>query len=155
VVGSGDETDDGMTRYKTPRLAAVLTAAALACGLHPFAASAEGYQMTEADMKLSCKQLSGRIQVRLLQARDYGEQQQSSLFSRSLQSAFSNTVGTSSKGLDPDGRHTRDLQMIAAYNHRLAEKGCKSYDLDKELRNRNPHELPAATVPARKPKSKR
>jgi hypothetical protein len=57
--------------------------------------------------------------------------------------------------MDPDGRQVRDLQMITAYNHRLAEKGCKSYDLDKELRNRDPHELPAATVPARKAESKR
>jgi hypothetical protein len=143
-----------MTRYKAPPFFAVLIAALLGSGTHPSTALAEDYQMTEADMKLSCKQLSGRIQVRLLQIRDYGEQQHASLFSRSLQSAFSNTVGTSSKGMDPDGQYSSDLQKIVAYNRRLAEKGCKSYDLDKELRNRDPHELPAATVPAHKAKSK-
>jgi hypothetical protein len=144
-----------MTRHKAPYFSALLIATSLVCGVLPFAASAEDYQMTEADMKLSCKQLSGRIQVRLLQIRDYGEQQQSSLFSRSLQSAFSKTVGTSATGLDPEGQHSSDMEKIAAYNRRLAEKGCKSYDLDKELRNRDPHELPAATVPAQKAKNKR
>ena len=116
----------------------------------PAAAELGVYELSAAEQKLNCKQLSGRIQVRIMQIRDYGEHPGSSQLSRGLQSAFSSTVGTSAKGLDPDGTQAEDLKRLTAYNQQLAAKGCKSYNLDQELQKRDPHDMPAATVPAPK-----
>ena len=51
-------------------------------------------------------------------------------------------------------RIPQDLKMLTAYNQQLAAKGCKSYNLDQELQKRDPHDMPAATVPAPKSKSR-
>jgi hypothetical protein len=108
------------------------------------------YQLSAAEQKLNCKQISGRMQVRILQFRDYNAQTNSSQFSRGLQSIFSSTVGTSSKGLDPNGTHADDLRMLTAYNQMLVDKGCKSFDLQSQLQQKDPNSMPAATVPAPK-----
>jgi hypothetical protein len=136
-----------MTLHKLAALAALLILPS-SLGLAPASAQSGDYQLTESEQKLSCKQLAGRIQVRLLQIRDYAERDGASLFSRGLQSAFSNTVGTSAKGLDPEGRHDRDLMVITAYNRQLVAKGCKSYDLAQELSKRGARDMPVPTVPA-------
>ena len=148
-----------MTSRRTAVFAALSISACVAAPMSgtslilPAAAQSGGYELSAAEQKLSCKQLSGRIQVRIMQIRDYGEHGGSSQLARGLQSAFSKTVGTSAKGVDPDGTHSQDLKMITAYNQQLAAKGCKSYNLDQELQKRDPHDMPAATVPApKKPK---
>jgi hypothetical protein len=112
-----------------------------------------GYQPPLDDQKLTCKQLSGRVQVLILQLRGYSGRKQSSGFSRGLQSAFSATVGTTATGADPEGDHASDMKRVRDYNQRLVDKGCKSYDLDYELKQTDPHESPAARVPARKGKA--
>lgn len=145
-----------MTLRRTHILAALSISAYVAAPMSgmslisPAAAESDAYELSAVEQKLTCKQLSGRIQVRIMQIRDYGEHPGSSQLSRGLQSAFSKTVGTSAKGLDPDGTHSQDLKMITAYNQQLAAKGCKSYNLDQELQKRDPHDMPAATVPAPK-----
>jgi hypothetical protein len=111
------------------------------------------YVLSANEQKLNCKQISGRMQVRILQVRDYNERMRASQVSRGLQSAFAGTFGNSSKGVDPDGSHAADLKMLRAYNQLLVAKGCKSYDLDSELQQRDPLATPATTVPPPKGKA--
>lgn len=96
--------------------------------------------------EMSCKKLTGLVQVRLLQIRDYDERNKASLTARALQYAETNTTGGSSHGIDPDGQHATDLAALKSYNEQLAAKGCKSYDLDKELQARGPHQTPTASI---------
>jgi hypothetical protein len=116
------------------------------------AASAD-YQLSADEQKLSCKQITGRMQVRILQVRDYNERTRSSQVSRGIQSALASTFGNSSKGVDPDGAHAADLKTLRAYNQLLVAKGCKSYDLDRELQQTDPLVTPSATVPPPKGKA--
>ncbi len=101
------------------------------------------------DAELNCKQITGRMQVRIIQIRGYDEHKQSSNFSRSLQSVFVGTVGTSAKGLDPSGDHANDLKQLQDYNQRLVAMGCKSFNLEHDL-SPGMKDTPAATVPAPK-----
>ncbi len=109
-----------------------------------------GYQPPIDEQKMNCKQISGRVQVLILQLRGYGDRKQASGFSRGLQSAFVGTVGTTAIGVDPDGAHAADLKKLQDYNQKLAGLGCKSYDLNYELQQTDPLETPAARVPAPK-----
>lgn len=106
-----------------------------------------GYQAPIEDKKLNCKQLSGRVQLLILQLRGNGSRTKSSGLSRGLQSALSATVGTTATGSDPDGQHAADLKRLQDYNQRLSAMGCKSYDLDYELKQTDPLVSPSARVP--------
>jgi hypothetical protein len=116
-------------------------------------AASGGYQLSADEQKLSCKQITGRMQVRILQVRDYNQRTRASLVSRGIQSALASTFGNSSKGLDPDGAQAADLKTLRAFNQQLVAKGCKSYDLDRELQQTDPLITPAATVPPPKGKA--
>lgn len=106
-----------------------------------------GYQAPVDDKKMSCKQLSGRVHLLILQLRGYGDRKQASGLSRGLQSAFSATVGTTATGSDPAGQHAADLKKLQDYNQRLAASGCASYDLDYELKQTDPLATPAPRIP--------
>lgn len=111
------------------------------------------YQLSADEQKLNCKQITGRMQVRILQVRDYNQQTRASQVSRGIQSALASTFGNSAKGVDPDGVYAADLKTLRAYNQLLVAKGCKSYDLDRELQQTDPLVTPAATVPPPKGKA--
>jgi hypothetical protein len=113
-----------------------------------------GYQAPIDNKKLNCKQLSGRTQVLILQLRGVGERKQASGFSRGLQTIFSSTVGTTATGRDPDGQHAADLKRLQDYNQRLAASGCKSFDLDYELKQTDPLVSPVPRIaPPKKSKA--
>jgi len=113
-----------------------------------------GYQAPVDDKKLTCKQLSGRVSVLILQLRGYGDRKQASGFARGLHSAFSATIGTTATGSDPDGQHAADLNTLRDYNQRLAAMGCNSFDLDAELKQTDPLISPSPRVrPPKKVKS--
>jgi len=108
----------------------------------PPPAAAGSYQMSAAELDLNCKQLTGRTAVRIVQLRDYASRVRTTALSRTIQGAKTTMIGGSTAGVDPDGRYARDRAMLAAYNNRLIEKNCPSFDLDAELN-------PAATEPPR------
>jgi hypothetical protein len=117
--------------------------------LTPVAAStttASGYALSADEQDLDCKKLTGRMQIRILQIRDYNERHQASAFSRVLQSGVAAVTGGSNSGTDPDGDFSRDRAMLAAYNKQLAAKGCKTYDLDAELKPKDFRETPNPVV---------
>lgn len=103
---------------------------------------AAGYQLSATELELDCRKLTGRMAVRIVQVRDFQSRAQTTSLSRGIQSATKPMFGGSSEGIDPDGRHARDLAMLEAYNSRLAEKNCANFDLAAEL-------APGATEPPR------
>jgi hypothetical protein len=105
-----------------------------------------GYQPPIDRSKLNCKQLSGRVQVLILQLRGEGNSKKSSALSVELHSMFASTVGTTATGSDPEGAHADDVKRLKDYNQRLAAMGCKSYDLDYELKQTDPLVSPSPRV---------
>ena len=108
------------------------------------AASDEGASKTEPE--LDCKKLTGRMQIRILEIRDFNERSQSTGLSRVLQSGVAAVTGGSTAGTDPSGQYATDRSMLDAYNKQLAAKGCKTYDLEAELKPKDFKETPNATI---------
>jgi len=108
--------------------------------------STGGYALSASEKELSCKQLAGRMQVRILEIRDYNARMQSSGFSNLVQTAVSSTIGGPTRGTNPSGAYARDVAMLEAYNAELARKGCKSYDLAAELQPKDVRETPTAHI---------
>jgi hypothetical protein len=132
-----------ITGFVSMALVAVLPAVALA-----------KKQAAVADDKLTCKQITGLMQVRIMEIRGHEERQQSSSFSRGIQSGFVATFGNMAHGVDPQGSYAADLKMLSNYNQRLVAMGCKSYDLDFELNQKDMNETPTPTVdPPKKSKA--
>ncbi len=92
------------------------------------------YALNDEEKALDCKKLTGRMQVRLLQVRDFTSQSAPSGVSHALQSAAVMAGSKSTRGLDPSAEHATDRAQLQAYNQRLAELKCKTFNLDDELR---------------------
>lgn len=100
------------------------------------------YILSEAELALSCKKLAGRAQVRLLQIRDRELSTTSSFASRQMQKVATPVFGGTRYGADPDTDYLHDRAMVEAYNQRLAQKGCRTFDLEKELQPKPAGESP-------------
>lgn len=100
------------------------------------------YQLSEKERKYDCKKLTGAMQVRILQIRDYDSSKKASMAARGMQTVTTPIWGGTTAGMDPDGQHHRDLAMLEAYNGLLAEKNCKTFDLAAELQKRGPTDMP-------------
>ena len=116
------------------------------------AARKSGYVMSADEQALDCKRLLGRMQIRILEIRDYNERNNTTGLSRSLQGGVTAIAGGTKSGTDPSGTYARDRGMLHAYNAQLAAKGCKTYDLDAELQPKDFRVTPAAVQPASAPK---
>ena len=90
--------------------------------------------MNDEEKALDCKKLTGRMQVRILQARDYEVRNQTTAASQAVQKAAVMAGSSATQGLDPSADHAKDRAQIEAYNQRLAELKCKTFNLDDELR---------------------
>lgn len=121
----------------------------------PSAADAKKKKPDAPGDKLNCKQLTGRIQVKIMEMRGFGDRKQASILARGIQSGFSATFGNNSHGTDPNGEYQSELNTLHQYNQRLVTLGCKSYDLDAELNKRDIDDIPAPTIlPPKKAKAK-
>jgi hypothetical protein len=103
------------------------------------------YTLSADELKLSCKKLTGRMQVRILQIRDYDQRKKPSATSRLAQQATGSLYGSAPSGSEPEAEHRRDLAMLEAYNRHLATKRCKTFDLEAELRPKPVRETPTPT----------
>lgn len=126
-ASQGEVLTTGTTSLAAPAMGETVTR------LPPPAATGSAYQLTPADLALDCKKLTGRMAVRIVQIRDYRTRAQTTLVSRTIQSSTATVLGGSLEGTDPDGRYARDRAQLEAYNRRLAEKDCPSFDLDAAL----------------------
>ena len=109
--------------------------------------AAAGYVLNEEEKALNCKKLIGRMQVRILQIRDYEAKNSPSAVSQSLQSAAVMVGSGATYGLNTSADHARDRAQLAAYNQRLGELNCKTFNLDDELR---PKAVTATPTPVAK-----
>jgi hypothetical protein len=105
-----------------------------------------GWQPKLDEQTMTCKQLSGRVQLLILQLRGSGSGTKSSGLSLGLHSAFASTIGTTATGDDPVGENAADMKKLRDYNQQLVSMMCKSYDLDYELKQTDPHETPSARI---------
>jgi hypothetical protein len=110
-------------------------------------APATAYELSKAELDLDCRKLTGRMQVRILQVRDYAERSKSTAVSRLAQQALTPITGGSQHGADPDGQYRRDLAMLHAYNRRLAEKKCPTFDLEADLKPQPAQNTPRPIAP--------
>lgn len=112
------------------------------------------YALGPDELKLDCKKLTGRMQVRILQIRDHNERQLGTTVSRTLQSAVQPVLGGTKHGTSPDREVVADRAVLEAYNRQLAAKNCKTFDLNAELRPKPLKETPTpiATAPPAKTK---
>jgi hypothetical protein len=92
-----------------------------------------GYQLTAAEAELDCKKLTGRVAIRIVQIRDFQSRTRTTGLSRAIQTTSTTLLGGTLEGTDPDGRYARDRAILEAYNNRLIEKNCPSFDLAAEL----------------------
>lgn len=111
----------------------------------PDAATSGYYQLSSKELDYDCKKLTGVMQIRILQIRGYEDRKKTSGASRALQSVTTPIFGGTTQGMDPDGQYRRDRAMLDAYNVRLAQKGCKTYDIDAELKKSDLFDTPRPT----------
>lgn len=110
------------------------------------------YVLSAAEEKLDCKKLTGTMQVRILQLRDGDKIGPGSTAAQLMQGAAAPIFGGTTYGSSPAAERARDLAMLDAYNKRLVEKGCPSYDLKSAMSGT---ETPRPTVPGSKGKIKK
>lgn len=122
---------------------AVLAGLETAC-----AEPAQGYVLTPEEQALDCKKLTGRMQVRIFDLRDYATRSKSTAVSRGLQSVATGIFGGTDHGIRPDDQHARDVAQLKAYNRQLIAKDCKSFDLEAELQPKSVRDTPTPTIAA-------
>lgn len=110
---------------------------------------AQGYTLSAEEKALDCRRLTGRIQVRLLALRGEAYKVQPSAAAQNMRSATSAALGTDT-AKNAAIRTTTDRPVLEAYNGRLVELGCPSFDIGKELEARPSAPTPYPTIPARK-----
>jgi len=115
----------------------------------PSATSTTGYMLSPQELGYGCKKLTGVMQVRILQVRQYDPDRNGSVAARGVQSVATPILGGTTVGIDPAGQHQRDLAMLEAYNSQLARKNCKTFDLAVELSKTGLLDTPQPTVPAK------
>ncbi len=103
------------------------------------------------DAEADCKRLAGKVQLRLLEVRSGMSPEESSIVSRSIQTAGT-LVGGSARGLGANPSLEREVADLEAANKQLAERNCRSFDIAKALTGEET--VPAATIPPRKPQAR-
>ena len=105
------------------------------------------YTLTAEEAKLDCARLTGRLQVRLLALRGAEYKVGPSGTSQAVRYVTSTATGTDTAAYAAT-RAATDRPVLEAYNKRLVDLGCASFDLDKELAARPSAPSPSPTIPA-------
>ncbi|NJO35857.1 MAG: hypothetical protein HC869_25020 [Rhodospirillales bacterium] len=95
------------------------------------------YVLNDQESKLDCRRLSGSIHVGILQLREQAARHRPSPVAAQMQKMSTPVTGGSAYGMDPDGEAARTRARLEAFNARLAEKNCPTYDLAAELKPGN------------------
>ncbi len=91
---------------------------------------------------IDCGKMTGRMQIRIMQIRNYKQSPKTSDVSHTLQGMAKSLFGGTTRGLDPDGDYARDIEQLRRQNAQLAARGCKTFDLEAELQPKNFKETP-------------
>jgi hypothetical protein len=107
------------------------------------------YTLTEEEKKLDCARLTGRIQVRLFALRGAEQKVGASEAAGTMRTVTSAAFGTQT-AKNAAERVASNRPVLEAYNKRLVELGCASFDIEAELAARTSAPPPVPTVPAPK-----
>lgn len=102
------------------------------------AAPATGYKLSPEELKLDCPKLTGRIRVGLETMKSDMTRVPASIVARGAQSVTTPFLGGTRRGADPAADLRADRARLDAYNARLAEKKCRTIDIDAELKGAVP-----------------
>ncbi len=91
------------------------------------------YSLTDQEQKLDCKHLTGSMTVKILQMREARDRRDPSLAASTAQAAWKPFKGGTDYGLNTSEDLRRDRVRLETFNGKLAEKGCRTFDLDTEL----------------------
>lgn len=121
----------------------VETSSAGAAGAAGIPATSSGYKLTDAEAGLDCPKLTGQMKVRIANMRAAYAERSGTKIGQSIQSVVVPVFGGTSRGVDPNADLQLDRAKLEAFNRRLAEKKCKTLDIDAELRGETPAPAPA------------
>lgn len=91
------------------------------------------YRLTDQEQKLDCKSLTGSISVKILQMREAGSRARPSAISSKTQSVIRPIKGGTTYGEDLDRDLAQDRARLESLNTQLGAKGCRTFDIEKEL----------------------
>jgi hypothetical protein len=97
-------------------------------------AAAGGYKLTAAEMQFDCPRLTGQMKVRMANMRAHYSERSGTATSQAIQTVIAPIYGGTRRGIDPMADLQLDRAKLEAFNRRLAEKKCKTLDIDAELR---------------------
>lgn len=92
-----------------------------------------GYTLSEDELALDCKKLTGRMQIRILDIRGYETRETTTLASRGLHTTGKMVFGGTNAGLNTDAQYAKDKAMLETYNAQLVAKDCKSFNISEAL----------------------
>lgn len=95
------------------------------------------YHLTEQEQKLDCKQLNGSITVKIVQMRAAGDRVQPSAASNAVRTVMTPLKGGTTYAQDTAVDYRQDRARLETLNRRLAEKNCRTFDVDAELKPGN------------------
>jgi hypothetical protein len=90
------------------------------------------YQLSETENKLDCRRLTGTMYIIIAQLRDEKNRKPPSELA-SFAQKMSALVGGTEAGASLEADIARERARLEAFNRRLAEKQCKTLDLEVEL----------------------
>jgi len=91
------------------------------------------YKLTERESGLDCKKLTGLMMLRINVMRDMAKGPQPSAPAKAMQSSAHSVLGFSDIGNDPKADAARERKRLDALNRALADKKCKTIDIDVAL----------------------
>ncbi|MEO1694859.1 MAG: hypothetical protein AAFR55_06440 [Pseudomonadota bacterium] len=94
------------------------------------------YQLSAAEQSLSCRRLTGRMQVRILQVRDRRDERSGTFGAMIANSSLVGSANPSGAAAPAATASARDVKILEAYNRALVAKNCPSFDLGAELKPR-------------------
>jgi hypothetical protein len=94
---------------------------------------AAAYVLTAQEQAMSCRNLTGRMQVMILEMRGPPPAASAISFGSALQNSFAALLPGAAAAPDPATQYAADRRRLAAYNNHLQTSGCASFDLTAAL----------------------
>lgn len=113
----------------------------------PAIAQAQPYKLSDAELAYDCKKLTSKLTLRILQIRNQPSQAKSSTIARTVQQAATPVFGGTTFGGSPEAQYAADRSFVEAFNQRLVERNCASFDLDVALKPSAATDTPRPTIP--------
>jgi hypothetical protein len=92
------------------------------------------YEMSSTEKAMDCKRLSGSMQITISRLRDSHIRAEPSATAAATQKMAAPVFGGSAIGADRQAVYARERAKLDAYNRELSAKGCKTVDIEAELK---------------------